>query len=78
MRPHNYSRSCSMFISEYNLTTLAVLERVSTCHGLLILLHERDERKRYTATKFWTPKDASPAAIIAELKAGSYIYNEFS
>jgi len=52
------------------LKNATVLERVSTCHGLLILLHERDERKRYTATKFWTPKDASPAAIIAELKAG--------
>ena len=48
----------------------SVLERATTCHGLLILLHERDERKRYTTTKFWTPKDASPAAIIAELKAG--------
>ena len=47
----------------------AVLDKVTICHGLLILLHERDERKRFTATKFWTPKDASPAAIIAELNA---------
>ena len=51
-----------------DMKTPVVAERVTVCHGLLILLHERDERRKFTVAKHWTPKDASPSQILTELK----------
>ena len=55
-----------------NLQNQVVVDRINICHGLLILLHERDQRRTFIPNdKFWTPKDASPTAVLGELKGAA-------